>query len=159
MNLHKQKVLLPKTATYSGLFYDASGIDLHSSGSLTFTATPLGKFSGKLPIAMTRYSMTGQFGSDGHALANRTNALTVEMKILSDDPDRISGTVSAATWSADLAADRDVFNARTNPAPAAGRYTLVVPGMPDSVTAPAGHSYGVSTVNTKQIRRSMLGRN
>ena len=69
------------------------------------------------------------------------------MKILSDDPDRISGTVSAATWSADLAADRDVFNARTNPAPAAGRYTLVVPGMPDSVTAPAGHGYGALIVN------------
>ena len=145
------RTLFPNTSTFSGLFYDASGIELHSSGSFTFTATPLGKFSGKLQVAATSYSMTGQFDSDGHALAaahaNRTNALTVEMKILSDDPDRISGTVSAATWSADLAADRNVFNARTNPAPAAGSYTLVVPGMPDSVTEPAGHGYGVLTVD------------
>jgi hypothetical protein len=50
-------------------------------------------------------------------------------------------------WTADITADRAIFNARTNPAPQAGNYTLVIPGTNASSTLPAGDGCGTLTVS------------
>ena len=50
-------------------------------------------------------------------------------------------------WNASLLGDRAVFNRRANPAPQAGRYTVVLPGNPDATNAPFGDSYGVVSVS------------
>lgn len=49
------------------------------------------------------------------------------------------------TWSAELIADRVVFNSKLNPAPQAGKYTMIIPAETNS---PAGDGYGTVTVTT-----------
>jgi hypothetical protein len=65
---------------------------------------------------------------------------------LQDDTDQVTGTVSnkrdfrPATWFADLLGDRDIFDSRTNAAPQAGTYTVVIPGG-DGISQPAGYGF------------------
>ncbi len=65
---------------------------------------------------------------------------------LQGDSDQVTGTVSnkrgshSATWFADLLGDRDIFDSRTNPAPEAGTYSLVIPGG-DGISQPAGYGF------------------
>jgi len=143
--------LFPPGTTFVGLFSATNGAALHRSGSFIFTATPHGKFTGKLQVVAARYAVTGQFDSDGRAIAtvqaNETNALTVDMRLLREDPYMLTGTVGDGTWSAKLTAERLVYDARTNASPAAGSYTLAIPGVPDSDALAAGHGYGTLTVN------------
>ena len=49
------------------------------------------------------------------------------------------------TWSAELIADRVVFNSKLNPAPQAGKYTMIIPAETNS---PAGDGYGTVTVTS-----------
>jgi hypothetical protein len=58
----------------------------------------------------------------------------------------LSGFVSNATWTANLAGNRAVFNAQTNPAPLAGKYTMLISGFPGSATEPNGPGYGTVSV-------------
>ena len=48
-------------------------------------------------------------------------------------------------WSAVLIADRVVFNSKLNPAPQAGKYTMIIPAETNS---PAGDGYGTVTVTS-----------
>src|SRR6185503_15352014 len=66
-----------------------------------------------------------------------------------DGSDTIAGDVSNGGWSAPLLGDRLVFNAKTNLAPQAGRYTFVVLGTPGQPDAPGGDGYGTIVVATK----------
>jgi hypothetical protein len=128
--------------TYNGLFYDPDLFEQQSSGSFTVSTTPSGSFSGKLQLNRTRITFTGKLDSSG-----KTN-LTLHPKNLSpltltlqlDGTDQITGSLSDGVWTAQLAGDRAVFNAKTNPAPQAGRYTLVFRGHYNSTTEPAGDS-------------------
>ena len=49
-------------------------------------------------------------------------------------------------WVAELHAYRPNF---TNPAPQAGKYTLIIPADPNSTNGPFGDGYGTAAVNTK----------
>lgn len=51
-------------------------------------------------------------------------------------------------WSNSLTADRLVFNSKLNPAPQAGKYTVIFPTDSNSASGPAGDGYGTVTVNT-----------
>jgi hypothetical protein len=55
-----------------------------------------------------------------------------------------------------LLGDRAVFNAN-NPAPQAGKYTFIIPGMPDAVESPAGDGFGPVVVDAAGVVR-MRGR-
>jgi hypothetical protein len=59
----------------------------------------------------------------------------------------INGIVTDGIWNAGLNAFRTAFNAKSNPALLAGRYTLVIPGQPGSTNVPGGDSYGLLSVN------------
>jgi hypothetical protein len=64
--------------------------------------------------------------------------------------DQVTGTVSDGQWLADLLGDRAIFNAATNPAPLAARYTLVVPGS-DATNATPGDGWGTLRVTTSGL--------
>jgi hypothetical protein len=61
--------------------------------------------------------------------------------------EQITGTVSDGQWVAQLLAQRAVFNTRTNPAPYAGSYTLVLPGTNGIGNPPAGNGFGTPRVD------------
>ena len=51
-------------------------------------------------------------------------------------------------WTAELHADRPVFSS-ANPAPLAGKYTLLIPADTNSITGPAGDGYGKVSISTR----------
>jgi len=54
-------------------------------------------------------------------------------------------------WEAQLLGDRAVFNSKTNPAPYAGIYTLVVPGQIDPADGPEGDGVGTLKVDSNGV--------
>lgn len=143
---------VPRNATYNGLFYETNNSWQQSSGILTITTTAKGKYTAKLQLGTARYSLAGPFNPDG-AIPPRTilrrnlNPLTLQFQVDPDDPDLITGSVSDGSWSAELYADRAVFNSRTNTTPDAGQYTMVLLGDSTSSDTPGGESYGTITVD------------
>jgi hypothetical protein len=64
----------------------------------------------------------------------------------SGDSDHLTGTISDGNWTASLDARRPIFSAQ-NPAPFAGSYTVIIPGVSGSQTAPQGYGYGTLKVD------------
>jgi cyclophilin family peptidyl-prolyl cis-trans isomerase len=54
------------------------------------------------------------------------------------------------SWTAQLHADRSIFTS-ANPAPQAGKYTLIIPADPNSTHGPFGDGYGKVSVSPKGI--------
>jgi len=151
--VHGQTGYFGPGGTYSGLFYEPDGYWQQSSGTLTITTTTTGKYTGKLRVGTQNYSFSGQFNPDGTASrgirrANR-NDLLVRMEIDPEDPDLISGTIIDGVWTADLYADRMVYNGKTSVCPDAGQYTMLIPGDFTSTTEPGGDSFATITVDAK----------
>ncbi len=138
-------------AVYNGLFYDTNGVSHESSGFFTAKTTTKGTFSAKLQLAGKKYSSSGLFNADGKAVNSiaRTglSPLTIELSLDFSGKDQITGRVTDGIWSADLTADKALFDAVTNPAPQAGRYTMNIPGNPDSAESPGGDGFGTVMVN------------
>jgi acid phosphatase len=154
------EVLVPTAkGTYSGLFYDPNDVEEQSSGFITLTIGDLGSYSAKLMIGGKTYGLTGVFDSGTGdstnllarpAMSPLTFALTLD---LTNGTEQITGTVSEQTaggnsWTAQLVADRAVFNAKTSPAPQAGKYTMIVPVDTNSASGPGGDGFGTVTVST-----------
>jgi len=124
-------------------------VRLGCSGNFTLKVTEKGTYTAVLHIGNRKHSATGRLNLEGCAtnvLARPgTNALTVVWAVSLDGTDRIVGSVSDGAWTADLLGDRAVYG-RDNPAPLAGKYTLVILGNPGSALAPGGDSYGTASV-------------
>jgi uncharacterized repeat protein (TIGR03803 family) len=138
--------------SYYGLFQATEDVSPTNSGLFALTVTSHGTFTGHVQLGLTRTALAGRFDIDGNAQVvvprRNLNSLTNNLRLISDENTNvISGTVSDGIWIAELNAYRAVFNANTNPAPIAGRYTLVIPGQPDSTNVPGGDSYGVLSVD------------
>jgi hypothetical protein len=142
----------PEKGTFNGLFFDTvNGVSVQSAGYFTVTEDTKGRFSGRLELGPTRYSLSGQFDSGGNAQFplghGKQVPLEVELQVDPSDSDHITGTVSGDTWTSQLDGDRAVFNSRTNIAPEAGQFTLIIPGNPDDTNSPGGDSYADVTVS------------
>lgn len=113
---------------YTGLI--TTGSNDHN-GFLRISSGPTGAFSGSFQLDGKTYRLRGRFDTDGRATVtiNRSNANPLVLNLQLDTADganQISGTISDGVFMADISADRAVFNARTAPAPQAGRYTVVL---------------------------------
>jgi hypothetical protein len=142
----------PVKGSYSGLFFVEDGITASSSGFLTVATTTRRTFSGKLQLGGASFPFKGTLSTNGEAqvTVNRRNQnpLTINLQIdLTPGMDRMVGTVSDGTWSAGLLADQAIFDARTNPAPEAGKWTMAILGDPASSTSPTGDGFGTITVD------------
>jgi hypothetical protein len=144
----------PLAGTYNGLFYDRAGAAPRSSGSIAVTVGTKGTLSGSLQLGSTKYSFSSRFGIATNFLQTikrgRASICTLELQTDPADRDRMIGTVRAAvgTWSAVVEADRAVFSRTANPAPQAGKYTMIWPGSAGTPGKPGGNSYGTITVDT-----------
>jgi len=137
---------------YNGLFYETSAVSPLTSGFVTATVTAKGSYSGALALYGRRYSFSGTMDASGRATNTVSRGgilspLTVELAVDQTGADRLDGRVTDGTWSAPLLADRNVFDRKTNPASAAGAYTLIVPGVPGGTNSPAGDGFGTVTVD------------
>ena len=143
-----------QVATYNGLFYqqdpsqDLDLVQQTNSGSFTLATTKAGKYSGRLQIGSTRYSFSGVFDTNGQGtnIIHRRGATDLALAFhlgLGAQSDQAFGQLSDGTWSNNLIyADRCLFNSRTNPAPQAGTYTLILPGYDGAPNLPAGDGFG-----------------
>jgi hypothetical protein len=148
-------------ATYSGLFYEVNtnGSDLvrqSSSGAFNLTATKKGRYSGYVLIGKNRYPFSGNLnakGQDTKSLSRHgADTLSLEVHLgLGGQANQAFGSVANGSWSAGVVASRAVFNSRTNPAPFAGNYTVILPGHQDDPSVPAGDGYGSVRVSSSGI--------
>jgi hypothetical protein len=134
---------------YHGLFYVTNDAAEESSGSFVATVTGAGAYSAKLRLGAGNYSFSGAFsaiGATSKSIARSGLApITVELQLgLTNGP--LAGTISAGAWTADLVADADVYS-KTNPAPQAGKYTLLIPGSENASTQPGGNGFGAVIVS------------
>ncbi len=138
---------------YEGLCYDAEVNRHASAGFLSVKSTEAGAYSARLTLGGARYSFSGKFAADGIATNSLprpgTNALTLILAIdLANGSDQITGSVTDGDWTASVLCDRVLFNKKTNPAPQAGKYTVLIPGGDEDPAAePAGFSYGTVNVD------------
>jgi hypothetical protein len=142
--------LFPRAkGTYNGLF--ATGTPaIDSAGFCTLTLTSKGAYTGSIQLAGKRYSFKGTFNltdSDTTIPRAGNNPLTAHFTLdPSGNSDHLTGTITDGNWTASLDARRPVFNAQ-NPALFAGNYTVVIPGISGSQTAPQGYGYGTLKID------------
>ncbi len=156
LNYYRGRV--PVAGTYFGLIESelnspATSAYSHSeSGFIRMTVTTTGKFTAAISYAGQTASLRGTFGDKvtisgekqipGHGIIDVT---------ISGETDRIVGTVQDNGATAIIEAHRNVFNRRTNPAPQAGRYTLMTrPTAPfvGQEEFPQGFGHGSIIVKT-----------
>jgi hypothetical protein len=143
--------LKPVRGTYNGLYYEAGGVRYSAVGFFTFNMAANGLFTGSLVSESGRDAFGGRFNLSGaanvHVARANNSALDLGLQLdLTNGTDEVTGSVTNASWIADLSGDRAVFNALTNPAPQAGLYTMIIPGGADAALSPAGDSYATLTV-------------
>ena len=134
---------------YRGLFYVTNDAAEESSGSIAAAVTTAGAYSASIRLGGGSHSFSGAFSVNG--AASRTiqrhgsTPLTVELQLgLTNGP--LTGTVSDGTWTADLVADVAVYS-KADPAPQAGKYTLLIPGSENASVQPGGNGFGSVTVS------------
>jgi hypothetical protein len=117
------------------------------------TISAKGRYLARLQMGSSLYSFLGQF--DGAGVASNTvsvlgqSPLALQLEFAQGDPPVLTGNVGNETWTAGVTAYESVFNARTNPAPFAGRYTLIMSSPGDgNLQEPQGNGYGTVTVST-----------
>jgi hypothetical protein len=140
---------VPAVGTYHGLFYVSTNAAEESSGSFVATVTSTGAYSARLGLRGVNYSYAGACSLTGMASKSisrgRLSPLSVQLQLdLSNGP--ITGTISDGTWTADLVANPSMYS-RTNPAPQAGRYTLLIPGSDNASAQPGGNGFSAMTVD------------
>ena len=135
--------------TYTGLFFDPAAITQESSGYFSATIGKKGRASVRLQVGGKSYSFSTTFDESGSATYTLRHGaslvLETDLQVGALGSDTLGGTISGATWTAVLSANRSVFSA-ANPCPNAGKYTLIIPGD-TSGTPSLGDGYASATVN------------
>jgi hypothetical protein len=142
----------PINASYSGLFFESGGIGFGRSGSVDIKTSKRGGYSGKASLGGKSFSFRGTFDSNGASTTSTSTkgsgTLTLSLQVNTSDNSVITGLVGGDGWVANLTANRELFNKRSNPAPFAGKYDLVFPGPGDGdPTHPQDDGTGTLTVS------------
>jgi len=143
---------LPVVGSYNGLFYEDDAVRLHSAGFFKLSVTSRGLYTGTLQLGRDRFILRGKLNLQRQAtnvITRRLAApLTVRITVSTNQINQVTGTVTDGSWVADMSGGRNPFNVRSNPAPQAGKYTLVIPGQDDEPLLPKGDGYGTARVLT-----------
>jgi hypothetical protein len=144
---------VPASAVYNGLFYESDQVRETSAGFFTVSTTARGGYSGRIQLDGRHYSFSGKFADQGAATNSvsrgHESPLTLELQAgTGAQAGQIFGRLTDGTWVANLSGDRATFKARINPAPWAGNYTLILPGVDGDPTLPAGDGYATVRIST-----------
>ncbi|MCX8091896.1 MAG: Ig-like domain-containing protein, partial [Verrucomicrobiae bacterium] len=142
---------VPAQGAYNGLFYETNEVRMGRSGFFSLKLTSRGNYSGKLNLGGQNYSFRGTFSPYGLATNQLKRAnqlpLILELRLSGAGGNELEGRLTDGNWVAQLAATRSPYNVRSNPAPQAGLYTLVLPGQTNRLDAPHGCGYGTVRVD------------
>lgn len=120
---------LPVRGNYNGLFLQPTGITHRTSGYVTFMVNDRGQYLGRLISNGRVAPFRGVFNGTGASTFSTrlgTDVVNGSLQLdLTGGSDQASGTVVGADYTAEIQADREVFNSRINPAPLAGQYNVV----------------------------------
>jgi len=144
------------SGTFNGLILETNDVQTATAGAFTIQVTSRGTYSARVQMGVSRFSFSGKIDTNGlasYSLLRRANSpLQVQMRLgAGNQANQVFGTLSDGTWAAALSGDRAVFNARTNPAPYAGSYTVVFLGQPGQSSLPAGNGFGTVRVNSSGL--------
>jgi List-Bact-rpt repeat protein len=131
---------------YQGLFYDSNGVAHASSGFFDGKVTDQGGFSAKLRSGSNKDPVSGRFTAAGffsNSIPRKNlDPISVVLQLNLSGGDVITGQLITSNGTAQLTAPRAGYS-KNNPAPQAGKYTLLLPGNGE-----VGHGFGAVTVNT-----------
>lgn len=154
----------PISANYSGLFFEGGGMTFGRSGSIDIKTSKKGNYSGKAALGGKSYSFRGTFDANGASTASTSTknigTLTFNLQVNTNDNSIITGLVGGDGWVANLIANRELFDKKSNPAPFAGKYNLTFPGPNDgNPDHPQDDGTGSLTVSpTGQVKfKGVLG--
>jgi len=141
----------PTVGIYHGLFWVTNDPAAETSGSFVASVASTGAYSAKLRLGAQNYSFSGVFSAAGMALKTLQQPqglgpLTVQLELDLTTNGPMTGTISNSSWTADMAADPAIYSA-ANPAPQAGKYTLVIPGSTNASAQPGGNGFGAVAVS------------
>jgi hypothetical protein len=139
---------LPLKGTYNGLARRSTAVELSTAGYITLTTTAAGKYSGKLTMGGKALALAGTFNLDKSLAKSLPRAGTTPLNValqLSTEG-MVTGSVSDGSFSAEILANKSPFSS-TNGCPWEAKYTVCLPGEPGDDSQPAGHSYGIVTVD------------
>lgn len=145
-----ETALYPRAkGNFSGLF-SVGPTAIDSAGFFTLALASKGTYTGTILLAGKRYPFKGNFNltvSDATIPRAGNTALSAHFTLdPSGDADTITGTITDGNWTASLTARRPVFNTQ-NPAPFAGSYTVIIPGISGSQVAPQGYGFGTLKID------------
>lgn len=118
------------------------------AGLARLTVSTSGYFSGRLFLSGSAWSFTGAFDSTGAATVSIPPFSVTLQADLTGGSGQVTGTVSDGTDTFTFTASQSAFNATTNAAPQAGRYTLALAPDPSATGAsvPQGSGYAAVVV-------------
>jgi hypothetical protein len=130
--------------------------DPTKTGTFTLTLAAAGSFSGKLALgSVAAISFTGSFDDKGNAVVviPRKGQASLTLRLSADllnGTEQITGTVSDGTFTSAIVSDRVTFDAKTNPAPQFGRYSIILSSNPalTGLAIPFGHGFLTAVVNS-----------
>ncbi|MEQ1858604.1 MAG: Ig-like domain-containing protein [Chthoniobacteraceae bacterium] len=139
--------------SYSGLVVPQSGGS--AGGLFKATVTSGGSFSGKLTLDGSTETVSGTFANDGSFNATIARAgkspLSVSLAVdNSGSSPALTGLVSDGTTTFAIGAGQATYSA-SNPAPQAGRYTVIFPSGDNSAGIPQGDGYATLNVSKSGV--------
>lgn len=137
---------------YHGLFYEPDQVRQYSAGAVALTVSPGGAYSGVIQMGVNRLSFHGRlntYAQSTNIVARRAGrSLQLQLAVgTGAQTNDLFGTVSDGSWQAVLTGSRAVFSASHNPAPYAGDYNFVFPGVDGNASLPSGDGYAVVKIS------------
>jgi subtilisin family serine protease len=145
---------------FAGLIANTNEITPESSGCFNLNVTGMGAFTGKIRVAGKNCSFRGQFDLNGNATINvkrKTSApLTLGMHVdLTNGTDQLTGQIAGGNWIAEVSGDRDVFNAKFNPAQQAGFRSFILE-QSESTNLVANGRSKISAAGATQVKGKLI---
>jgi Fibronectin type III domain len=133
---------------YHGLFFEPDAIRPGRAGSFAVSVNGRATYTGWLKVGSARYSLSGKLDSQYQGLNSIRlrdgSTLTIQFNLgTGSQAASVNGQVSDGVWVAALSGQRGGFDARNNPAPGRGYYTIVFA----SAGGVGGHGFGTVNVS------------
>jgi|GEM_PF-1273522 len=142
---------------YAGVIVHDAAIGAQTSGFFTMSVKSTGAFSSKLQFGGDTYSFSGSFNANGCTTNYlQKNGVVKLVSVWELDYESLGniivGTVYYGSSEYSSAGGyREIYNAKTNPAPYAGKYTMVIPGTnyygTNTSGVPMGDGYACVTID------------
>jgi hypothetical protein len=146
---------------YAGLIASTNGVSPENSGFFTVSLTKSGPFTGKLIVGGKGYGFRGRFDLEGNAAVTvkrgRLNPVALALHVdLTNGTDQITGIATAPAWVSEIAGERNVFRARSNPALQAGLRAFILQNADNAFATAATGSSSISAAGRARVRGRLL---